>query len=164
MPGAGASWGKTAVYKHWPAENFASAADELVAGHNLKVIVFGSQDETDICRQVLNSMRQRAISACGETGLMEFAAMLKRCSLVICNDGGPLHMAVAAGVKTVSLFGPVDENVYGPYPSSPEHIVIKEDLNCRPCYKRFKFNQCQNRMCLLNIRPQDVVNVAKNLL
>jgi heptosyltransferase-2/heptosyltransferase-3 len=164
VPGAGASWGKTAIYKQWPAGNFASVADQLAASHNLKVVVFGSQDETDICRQVLDSMKQKAINACGKTTLMEFAALLKKCSLVICNDGGPLHMAVAAGVKTVSLFGPVDENVYGPYPPAPEHIVVKEDINCRPCYKRFKFNQCESRLCLLNIRPQDVVTAAKNLL
>ena len=45
------------------------------------------------------------------------------------------------------------------------HIVIKQDLNCRPCYKEFKYQQCpQQRLCLMNIRPQDVINAAGNLL
>lgn len=164
VAGGGASWGKTAIYKHWPAENFARAADELAERYNLKIILLGSKGELDICEAVLASMSNRPVMACGRTDLLQFAALLKRCDLVLCNDGGPLHVAVRVGAKTVSVFGPVDERVYGPYPPSAEHIVIKEDLECRPCYKGFKFQQCPDRRCLLDIKPQEVVEAAVKLL
>ena len=164
IPGGGASWGKTAIYKQWPAQNFAQVADELIERRGLKIILLGGEDDVDACGVVSNSMRNRALSACGETDLLQFAALLKKCVLVITNDGGPLHMAVAVGVKTVSLFGPVDENVYGPYPPTKEHIVLKEDINCRPCYREFKFKPCLTMRCLLNIRPQDVIRAAGELL
>ncbi len=164
VPGGGASWGKAAIYKHWPAENFAKAADGLIDKYAFKAIVFGSNDDMDICGDVLKSMRNKAVSACGKAGLLQFAALLKKCSLVLCNDGGPLHMAVAAGVKTVSVFGPVNEKVYGPYPASNEHIVLKKDLNCRPCYNRFKLQGCPERICLLDIRPEDAIKAAEKLL
>lgn len=164
VPGGGASWGPTAFYKHWPPENFAKAADELAARYNAKIVLFGSKAEIDICNSVANAMRIKPVSACGKTGLLQFAALLKRCALVLCNDGGPLHIAVAMGAKTVSIFGPVDENVYGPYPPSERHIVVKKDISCRPCYRGFKFNQCADRLCLLNIRPQDVIRAAEKLL
>jgi len=164
VPGGGASWGKSAIYKHWPPENFAHVADALMDKYAVKVILLGSSDDSGVCNAVSGSMRNKAVSACGKTGLLQFAALLKRCSLVICNDGGPLHMAAAVDVKTVSLFGPVDENVYGPYPPGSNHIVLKENIDCRPCYKGFRFKQCQDRFCLMNIRPEDVVKAAEKLL
>lgn len=164
IPGGGVSWGGSAVYKQWPAQDFARVADELTEKRALKIILLGGPDDADACNAVLDSMSKKAIFACGKTDLLQFAALLKKCVLAVTNDGGPLHMAVANGVKTVSLFGPVDENVYGPYPSSKEHVVLKEDVDCRPCYKEFKFKQCQTRRCLLNIKPQDVIKAAEKLL
>ena len=74
-------------------------------------------------------------------------------------------MAVALGVKTVSMFGPVDEKVYGPYPSNEKHAVIKKDLPCRPCYKAFKFTGCSNnRKCLKDITVDEVYGQVKGLL
>jgi ADP-heptose:LPS heptosyltransferase len=165
IPGGGASWGDTAIYKRWPAENFAKAADELIDKYGgAKIIILGGPEDAVVCDSAIKAMGHRAVDACRKTSLLQLAALLKKCELVICNDGGPLHIAVAMAVKTVSIFGPVDENVYGPYPVSSKHIVMKEALNCRPCYKRFKFNKCQKRLCLLNIRPQDVIKAAENLL
>jgi len=164
IPGGGASWGKAAIYKQWPPENFAQAADELSQRYNMKVILLGSAGDAPACDIVSRSMRNRPVSACGLTNLLQFAALMKRCKLALCNDGGPLHIAVALGINTVSVFGPVDDVVYGPYPASEKHIVIKEDINCRPCYKGFKFKECDNRLCLLNIKPLDIVKSAEKLL
>jgi len=164
VPGGGASWGKTAIYKQWPAENFAELADALADKYKAKLIIVGGQADFDVCDTVLRAMRNKPICAYGKTSLLQLAALFKKSSLAICNDGGPLHIAVAAGLKTVSIFGPVDENVYGPYPLTEEHVVMKEDINCRPCYREFKFQQCAQRRCLLNIRVQDVLKAAGELL
>jgi len=164
IPGGGASWGKSAVYKRWPTEYFAQAADSLIDKYGVEIIFMGNNDDSGLCDSALKSMRNKAVSACGKTNLLQFAALLKRCELAICNDGGPLHMAVATGTKTVSIFGPVDENVYGPYPPGAGHIVVKEDIDCMPCYQEFKFRQCADRRCLVNIMPQDVLKAAESLL
>jgi ADP-heptose:LPS heptosyltransferase len=74
-------------------------------------------------------------------------------------------MAVAIGVKTVSIFGPVDEKIYGPYPLNSSHIVIsKTNLPCRPCYKKFKHNVCDDRMCLKGIEHGEVMKAVDTLL
>ena len=84
---------------------------------------------------------------------------------MLTNDGGPLHMAVALGVKTVSIFGPVDDKVYGSYPPSEKHTVIKKDLPCRPCYYNFKIPVCeQDKYCLKGISADEVFNSVKNIL
>ena len=76
-----------------------------------------------------------------------------------------MHMAVALGVKTVSIFGPVDDLVYGPYPPSDKHIVIKKQIDCRPCYQGFRMQFCdKNRLCLNSITTQDVFDAVRRLV
>jgi len=165
VPGGGESWGKTAFYKHWPKEKFAYVSDELIKKYNAKVIILGSVEEKEICKDVVNLMHEKAINTCGETTISQFAALLKRCKLVITNDGGPLHIAVSQDVKTISIFGPVNEKVYGPYPPSEKHIVIKKDLPCRPCYKKFRVPKCNyNHRCLTEISVQEVLAQAEKLI
>ena len=163
-PGGGASWGDSAFRKHWPKEKFAYVADSLISKDKCKVILFGSERETDICNFIFDRIENNVINLCGKIGLGEFAAVLERCKIVITNDGGPLHMASALGIKTVSIFGPVDKRVYGPYPLSGKHITVKSNVKCRPCYKNFRYPLCENRVCLDSIEPSEVVKAAKSLI
>ncbi len=162
FPGGGASWGKDAGLKRWPAERFSQLADKIIEKFSVKVILLGNQAEQDICRQVANGMKQKGILACGEYSLGQSLALLKQCSWVVTNDGGPLHMAVGLGVKTVSIFGPVDENVYGPYPKA-NHVVASKRIACRPCYRRFKLSDCQHHGCLRDLQVEEVFKVVTEL-
>ncbi len=84
-----------------------------------------------------------------QTSIMQMAALLRLCRLAIVNDGGPLHMCVAAGVPTVSIFGPVDPRVYGPYSMDEGvHQVVQKNLACQPCYRRFRMAACSHMSCL----------------
>jgi ADP-heptose:LPS heptosyltransferase len=112
-------------------------------------------------------METRPIDLSGQTTLGQFIGLLSRLDLAICNDGGPLHLAVACGIKTVSIFGPVDPLVYGPYPNEPaRHRVIRtEHLPCRPCYHRFKLPPCPyHRACLTTIDAADVIEACAALI
>ena len=162
IPAGGASWGRNFSYRHWPPENYSRLADRLIEELSAKIIIFGSSNEIPICRIVEEKMRHRPFSACGQTTLKQFAALLAKCDLIVCNDGGPLHVAVSQGAFTVSIFGPVDEKVYGPYPPGPRHIVVTKDIDCRPCYKRFKLPKCsRQRQCVRDIRAENVFNIIK---
>jgi len=185
-PGGGASWGKDATYKQWPAEKFAELTSGLIKDPNVKIVLLGSSEEKPIAEIVKKRGQTQSahdrrdgsnpffpgsdpifsiVDLAGELSLKELAAVINELRLLICNDGGPLHMAVALGVKTVSVFGPVNEKVYGPYPSDEKHVVIKKDLPCRPCYKDFRFTGCSNnRKCLEDITVEEVFEKAKSLL
>jgi len=93
-------------------------------------------------------------------------AVLEGAALVITNDGGPLHMAQALHRKTIGIFGPVDDKVYGAYPAdSPDCVIIKKDLPCRPCYNRFRLAACGTEgACLKGISVQEVFMAAEGLL
>jgi len=164
-PGAGGSWGKDASYKHWPALKFAQVADKLVDNFKAKVILFGDESEKPIADVIVNAMRNKPIDLVGKISLELLSAAIRKCILFISNDGGPMHMAVALGVKTVSIFGPVSEIVYGPYPEKINHVVLSWNGDCRPCYKNFRLPICdKDKECLRAISVDEVYGAAVKLL
>lgn len=165
IPAGGASWGRDFSYRHWPWENYTRLGERLITGLNAKIIIFGDSSEADICRQVQNTLKGNSVNACAKTSLKQFAACLAKCKLVICNDGGPLHVAVSQDVMTVSIFGPVDEKVYGPYPPASKHIVVIKNMDCRPCYGKFKLPVCpNNRICLRGLSVDEVFRLTARAL
>jgi len=72
-------------------------------------------------------------------------------------------VAVSAGVKTVSIFGPVDPQVYGPYPMA-NHTVVQKLLPCQPCYRRFRMANCGHISCLGELSVEEVYRKVQNIL
>jgi len=164
-PGAGASWGEKAMLKHWPAIKYAQVADKLIEKFNAKIVILGDSFEKPITDTVRATMKHKPIDLAGKTTLGEMIGLINNLKLLITNDGGPLHLAAALGVKTVSIFGPVDERVYGPFPSSDIHKVIKKDIACRPCYKNFRMSFCErSKQCIDSIEVQEVFEAAEKQL
>ena len=84
----------------------------------------GAKAEEDLCQQLAQNNPDNLIESQGKTTIGQLAALIQRCHMVVLNDGGPLHIAVAVKTKTVSIFGPVDEHVYGPFGSKNDHLVV----------------------------------------
>jgi len=163
LPGGGASWGVAAGHKRWPASKYAHLMDKIVENFDAAIILLGDSKEEELCREVVSLAHFPLHFAVGETSLLELAALLMRCQGAILNDGGPLHVAVAAGVKTVSIFGPVDPHVYGPYPASG-HTVVQKALPCQPCYRRFRMARCGHINCLNELSVEEVYRKVQNIL
>jgi heptosyltransferase-2 len=164
-PGCGESWGQDAHRRRWDRKNFAGLANRLIDERGAKIVLVGNAKEAAICEEVRSMTQNRAISCCGRISIEELVGVLIKCRLLITNEGGLLHMAVGLGVKTVSLFGPVNEVNYGPYPSIAEHVVMaKKELPCRPCYKKFKYSSCSEKTCLESITVDEVFAAAEKAL
>jgi len=163
VPGGGDSWGKDAHFKRWSVEKFAQLADKMIEKFSAKIILMGNHNEIDLCSYVSRKMRGSCYDLSGQTSLHQMAAFLRRCKLAIVNDGGPLHIAVAMGIKTVSIFGPVDEQVYGPYPKG-NHIVVGKDIACRPCYRNFRMATCLHHHCINSLELDEVLRKVERFL
>lgn len=165
-PGSGKSWGADASYRRWSAQNFAYVARELAKKRkNAAFLIFGSKDEADLCRKVEEGIPVNSTNLCGKLPLQKSASLIGKCSILLCNDGGILHVALSQGVKTVSIFGPVDDKVYGPYPATPRNRIARtEGLSCRPCYKNFKHSICGDHKCLADIDRDKVLAMAEELM
>lgn len=165
VPGGGASWGKQASRKRWHEEGFLAVADAL-SEKGVNIAILGDPLEEEMCAYIAKKMKKDPKIKENDLTLKEYIALLSKSALVLCNDGGPLHLAVALGVPTVSIFGPVDEEVYGPFPSSGKHKVIKsDDLACRPCYSRFKLPECtHDARCITDVKPDEVIRSCSEVL
>ena len=162
-PGGGKSWGKYAVYRRWSPRNFSYVAQKLSKkSEDLFFLIFGSEEEKQLGQAIKERISSKSINLCGTLPIPRSVALIERCKLLLCNDGGMLHIAVSQGVSTVSIFGPVDDKVYGPYPPSNRHKVVKaENAECRPCYRSFRHKICETHDCLKKIDKDSVVRLAE---
>jgi lipopolysaccharide heptosyltransferase III len=106
--------------KTWRPEYFGQLIERLTAESGIlpgaKVALFGGPDERPSVMAAIESVPEaRRIDLIGELHLLEVFACLKRCALYVGNDSGLMHMAAAAAIPTLGLFGPSREEHYAPW-------------------------------------------------
>lgn len=107
-------------WKRWPKENFAAVGKEIITRYGGHILLFGSQLEQNITRDIKARLGSNATVV--QTDLLTTAALLRRCRLMLSNDSGLMHLAAAAGVVTFGLFGPTDERHTGPR-GADSHVI-----------------------------------------
>jgi lipopolysaccharide heptosyltransferase I len=137
--------------KRWSIEGYTQIAHRL-GELNLRPVLLGSPDEKPLCDQMESALAGGfdAINLAGKTNLAEMIAALARARLVIGNDSGPLHVAVALGKPAVSIYGPTSENFVGPYGQIEN--VIRHDVECHPCRRKF----CDHHSCMKGVTVEVV--------
>ena len=95
--------GATDPRRCWPAQGFAALGDRL-AQAGMQVAVNGSVGEAALVDAVAGNMRHPVHSLAGKLGLGGLCGLLERAALVVSNDTGPLHLALALGVPSVGIF------------------------------------------------------------
>ncbi len=152
----GAAYGSA---KCWPAERFAAVADALVDDFGADVVLFGSNSEIEICRQITECMRHRAVSLAGQTSIGELPALFSRCHLFVGNDSGAMHVAAAVGVPVVAVFGSTDPD--GTAPVTERRAIIQHKVVCSPCFLR----ECPiDHRCMERVPVKDVRDAAARWL
>ncbi len=153
----GASYGDA---KMWYPDRFAAVADRLADSHDARILLNGSPKERAILDAVKGAARTPMLDlpqAGGSLRLLK--SVVKRCSLMITNDTGPRHFAVAFGVPVVTIFGPTDPR-WSESDFALEHKVMV-DVFCGPCQKK----QCPlDHRCMTRIGPDMVYDRAAELL
>ena len=91
-------------------------------------------------------------------GLDNKAHAYRQADLMVGADTGPLHLAAAAGVRVIALFGPKDPRLYGP--RGEGHRVLFRDVPCRPCTRR----ACVSPLCVLGIEVDEVERTISEAL
>lgn len=120
--------------KQWHIERFHDLAIELVnAGYG--VIVFADAQGKDLGEAVCQGLDASiCIDMSGKTNMGQFIALMQKCSVLVTNDSGPMHLAAALDKHLVALFGSTDDVVTGPY-SDKAHVIHKR-VECSPCFQR----------------------------
>ena len=140
--------------KEWPPERFCAALAALP--EDVQIVFLGSGADCPVIDEAMKmlevSWRGKAVSVAGETSLLETAALMKEATLLLCPDTGPLHIAAAVGLPTLSLWGPTRPTIYGPLHG--RNFFIESPYPCAPCCK----TRCPSgtNACMKAIEAQDV--------
>lgn len=149
--------------KCWPSKKFAETADRLVERYNATVVVSVSPAEAEkkIAKQICD-LSEHSLINLAETSLTigELKSLFSKAALVICNDTGPRHIAIAMQRKIITLFGPND-------PAWTEtgcenEIKIVGNAPCAPCAEPV----CRENehLCMDDISVETVCEAAAELL
>ncbi len=107
-PGAG--WPS----KRWTLTGLAQLTDMLLE-QGLQVVIMGGPGDVGLVNTLITLVTRKPVVLTGRLGLLELAAAIRRCSVFVSADSGPLHVAASQQVPSVALFGPTDPDRYGPY-------------------------------------------------
>jgi len=130
--------GSNAPARRWPVERFGEVAAWL-GTRGARIVAMGSEKEAHLTAGVA-SRATGALDAGGRTDVVDLAALLSLCDLVVTNDTGAMHLAGAVRTPTVSLWGssdPMEVRQVG----APDSRVTGPALPCRPCRR----NHCARR-------------------
>ncbi|OGW83679.1 MAG: hypothetical protein A2Z83_08485 [Omnitrophica bacterium GWA2_52_8] len=89
--------------KMWPLGKFRELLEKMTAVYPVSVIGIGSRQDREHVRQAAGGL-PRVYDLSGHLSLAMLGALLKKSRLLISNDSGPVHIAQALGVNTVSIF------------------------------------------------------------
>ena len=109
------------MYRRWPEERFAQIADKLVAEYDAQILLTVGPSEVGLGEEIARLMCYKPVILSNITP-MRIAAAFKQCDLLISNDTGPMHIGIAVGTPTISLFGSSNPNKWGPIAS--KHSII----------------------------------------
>ncbi len=146
--------------KRWPKTNFARLADMLAEKTSAKIILSGAKKDALLVEEIRLMMNSIPVISCGMTTLKELAAMLERADLVVANDSGPMHLAVAMKSRVIALFGPTSPTLTGPYGKGNYRVICKTKECDVPCYDV----TCTDNRCMALITVRDVFDEAERVL
>ena len=146
--------------KIWPSDRFAAVADALAERPKHHIILLGSPDERPILEAVAGHMsREPILPAPGETDLDVLKPLVRRCSLLVTNDTGARHVAVAFGVPVVTIMGSTSPRYTDV--NMDRQLVVRVDVDCGPCQKKVC---ATDHRCMTRIPPAMVLAAADKLL
>jgi len=92
--------------------------------------------------------------------VLQLAEALRRCTLLVTGDSGPMHLAVSVGTPVVALFGPATPSQSGPG-YVPGNTIIRKVERCPNCSKK----RCRaDRHCMRLITAEEVADAVVDRL
>jgi heptosyltransferase-3 len=139
--------------KRWGLEHFAQFGDHVAEKYHAEIILVWGPGEGKDASTIQGLMDHRP-HIIPRTSLKQLGAILQRCSYVVSNDSGPMHIAAAVGVPTLGIFGPTTPKLQGPY-GERHSWVRNEELDCLEC----NLTKCPiGNVCMTNLDVDRVVS------
>ncbi len=149
--------------RRWPTEKFAALIDRLGQLPGVRVVVVAEAAHRAVTQELVSMIHVRAVDFTGAFDLSQLASLFKRCRLVVSNDSGPVHLAVAVHTPVIAIFG---RNQAGLSPErwrplGPRDVVVHKKMECNPCLAHACVRGFQ---CLEAISVEEIFRHAQRLL
>ena len=144
----------------WSPDRFAAVGDALAAQGAL-VAINGTGQEADVAGQVRAAMRHDAVDLSGKLSLGGLCGLLERADVVIANDTGPLHLALAIGTPCVGIFWHTNLADGMPLRPSLLRAAVSARLHCPVCGLDNRAMRCAHAASFVDDVPvAEVVEMA----
>jgi lipopolysaccharide heptosyltransferase II len=149
--------------KMWPYEYFVTLG-KMLNDNGYNIILFGGKNDTAICNKITSSLT-KCTNLCNNNDILQTAADMKKCNIIICNDSGLMHTACAVKVPIIVVFGSTVKE-FGFVPYRTKNLILENKfLTCRPC-SHIGRDSCpkDHFKCMNELTPQLVYNNLINFL
>jgi heptosyltransferase-3 len=145
--------------RQWPALKFKETIRQLLRKPGRHIVLVGGADERMYLEAVARDFQDR-VALLPAGSLHRAAAVLSRCDVAVTNDSGLMHLAVAVGTPTVTVYGPTSPGSWNPQ-RPPHRFVQAEGLACLVCNR----DRCPFRHeCMEWVSPDRVVAETEAVL
>jgi ADP-heptose:LPS heptosyltransferase len=148
----------------WPAERFAAVGDAL-AQAGAVVAVNGTQAEAPLVRAVVAAMRHPAVDLSARLSLRGLCGLIERAAVMVSNDTGPLHLALAIGTPCVGIFWLTNLLSGTPLRQGVLRAALAVRVDCPVCGAENLRTRCpHNESFVAEVPVEEVTNMATSLL
>ena len=149
--------------RRWPTANFAVVGDALAA-EGARIVITGAEWDGPLAAAIRDGMRCLVEDTTGRLSLGGLAGLLERCTEVVSNDSGPLHLAAAVGTASVGLYWYINMFNAGPVATARQRPLISWQMTCAVCGVDHKQERCDHQQSFVESIPTDeVIAVALEL-
>jgi ADP-heptose:LPS heptosyltransferase len=124
--------GASGDYKIWPPERFAALLDRLHE-QDVPVLLCGGDADRGVIHLVRSRVRYTVPVVITEGSLQRLAGVFAHCALVVSNDSGPRHLAIAVGAKTLAFFRQYHDREWNVYPPTNSCRILTGKETCKTC-------------------------------
>lgn len=151
--------GASAQARRYPAHHFGTVA-RMLSRRGWPVLITGVEREGALVEEVLHRLpREHRHALVGQTTLTEYAAIVERAALAICNDTLLMHLADAVRTPEIVLFSGTDYEEQWRPRTAPARLLHRP-TSCSPCY----LFECPIGQPCLDIPPEEVVEAVEAML
>lgn len=143
---------------HWPEEYFAEVAYFLTKNNYFVFLIGGSED---VKRGEKIKISEKIINLCGNLTILQTAELIKKCSLIISNDTGPMHISYSVNTPVIALFSSREyPGKWFPPQNNKNKVFRINNMECSVC----AYKNCIENKCMKKITPQIVINKIKEIM
>jgi len=149
--------------RRWPTEKFAGLIDRVAQLPGVRVVVIAHSAHAAVTRDLQSSINVSVIDFTGAFDLSQLASLFKRCRLVISNDSGPVHLAVAVKTPVIAIFSRNQAGLsprrWGPL--GARDVAVHKKTDCDPCLA----HECAHGFkCLEAVSVDEIFQHTRDIL